>query len=60
MILFFSPGAGFNGAWGAYPFLPSQTVLISDINSGLYVLQPNYVRACWLEGTVMRKVPETC
>jgi choice-of-anchor B domain-containing protein len=52
---FFSPGAGFNGAWGAYPFLPSQTVLISDINSGLYVLQPNYVRACWLEGTVTEK-----
>lgn len=52
---FFSPGAGFNGAWGAYPFLPSQTVLISDINSGLYVLQPNYVRACWLEGMVTEK-----
>jgi choice-of-anchor B domain-containing protein len=52
---FFSPGAGFNGAWGAYPFLPSQTVLISDINSGLYVLQPNYVRACWLEGQVTEK-----
>ncbi|MCB0662029.1 MAG: choice-of-anchor B family protein, partial [Saprospiraceae bacterium] len=52
---FFSPTAGFNGAWGAYPFLPSQTVLISDINSGLYVLQPNYVRACWLEGLVTDK-----
>ncbi len=43
---------GFNGAWGAYPFLPSGTVLVSDINSGLYVLAPNYVRACWLEGVV--------
>lgn len=44
--------AGFNGAWGAYPFLPSGTVLVSDINSGLYVLAPTYVRACWLEGQV--------
>lgn len=43
---------GFNGAWGLYPFLPSRTVLVSDIGNGLYVLQPNFVRACWLEGTV--------
>lgn len=43
---------GFSGAWGLYPFLPSQTVLVSDINNGLYVLQPTFVRACWLEGIV--------
>lgn len=28
---------GFNGAWGAFPFFPSGKVLISDIQSGLYV-----------------------
>lgn len=49
---FFGGGAGFNGAWGAYPFLPSGLVLISDINSGLYVLNTNYVRGCYLEGRV--------
>jgi choice-of-anchor B domain-containing protein len=43
---------GFNGAWGAYPFLPSGLILISDIGNGLYILQPNYVRACYLEGSV--------
>lgn len=43
---------GFNGAWGAYPFLPSGLILVSDIGNGLYVLEPNYVRACWLEGNV--------
>ena len=32
-------GGGFPGAWGAYPFLPSGHVLISDIDSGLYVLE---------------------
>jgi choice-of-anchor B domain-containing protein len=28
----------FIGAWGAYPFFPSGTVAIADINSGLYLL----------------------
>ncbi|MEL7533636.1 MAG: choice-of-anchor B family protein, partial [Bacteroidota bacterium] len=45
-------GDGFNGSWGAYPFLPSGLVLASDIENGLFVLQPNYVRACYLEGNV--------
>ncbi|MDV7396356.1 hypothetical protein RZS08_33485, partial [Arthrospira platensis SPKY1] len=46
-----NPG-GFNGAWGLYPFLPSQTVLVADITNGLFVLRPTFMRACWLEGVV--------
>ena len=42
----------FNGCWGVYPFLPSGLIIAADINSGLYVFEPNYVRACYLEGTV--------
>ncbi|MEP1446023.1 MAG: choice-of-anchor B family protein [Paraglaciecola sp.] len=34
-----SNNAGFNGAWGIYPFLPSGNIIVSDINSGLYILQ---------------------
>lgn len=34
-----SDNAGFNGAWGIYPFLPSGNILVSDINSGLYIIQ---------------------
>ncbi len=34
-----SDNPSFNGAWGAYPYLPSGNILISDINSGLYVLK---------------------
>lgn len=47
-----TPTSGFYGAWGAYPYLPSGLVLVSDINTGLHVLQPSYQRACWLEGLV--------
>lgn len=36
-----SNSASFNGAWGVYPYLPSGNILVSDINSGLYVLRDN-------------------
>lgn len=36
-----SNNAIFSGAWGVYPFLPSGNILVSDINSGLYVLKDN-------------------
>jgi choice-of-anchor B domain-containing protein len=36
-----SDNAGFNGAWGVYPYLPSGNILVSDINSGLYVIKDN-------------------
>ena len=29
----------FSGAWGVYPYLPSRAVLVSDIESGLFVLR---------------------
>ncbi len=45
-------GNGFNGCWGAYPFLPSGLVIASDIESGLFVFQPKYEQACYFEGTV--------
>lgn len=32
-----SDKAQFNGAWGVYPFLPSGNIIVSDINSGLYI-----------------------
>lgn len=41
----------FSGVWGAYPFLPSGLVLVTDRSGGLYVFEPTYVRACYLEGT---------
>lgn len=49
---FVGSSGGFSGAWGLYPFLPSETVLVSDINSGLFVLTPNLKRAARLQGVV--------
>ncbi len=46
------PSTGFQGVWGAYPYLSSGLVLCTDIGNGLYVLEPNYVYACYLEGNV--------
>lgn len=48
------PGAsgGFNGAWGAYPFLPSGLTLVSDRQTGLYVVDVNYKRAARLRGAI--------
>ena len=50
---------GFDGCWGAYPFLPSGLILAGDINNGLFIIQPKtqdgvngYQRACYLEGNV--------
>lgn len=40
------------GCWGAYPFLPSGIVLGTDIEEGLYVLQPDYKLGSYLVGTV--------
>jgi choice-of-anchor B domain-containing protein len=45
-------GGGFFGAWGVYPYFGSGRLIISDIEEGLVVLDPTYVRACWLEGMV--------
>lgn len=34
-----SDNSSFSGAWGVYPYLPSGLILVSDINSGLYVFR---------------------
>ncbi len=52
---------GFEGCWGAYPWLPSGLVLASNLSNNavdsisvgeLNIFRPTYQRACYLEGTV--------
>ncbi len=45
----------FFGAWGVYPYFPSGTIVVSNIDEGLYVFTPTYLRACYLEGTTKDK-----
>lgn len=45
-------GGGFNGAWGAYPYLPSGNVLITDMEKGLFIFDVDYKQGCYLEGNV--------
>lgn len=47
-----SDGAGFLGNWGVYPYLPSGNWILSDIQTGLWILKPNYQRAAYFEGVV--------
>ncbi|NVK26851.1 MAG: choice-of-anchor B family protein [Flavobacteriia bacterium] len=38
-------GDGYDGAWGAYPFLPSGNILITDIQEGLFIIEATYTPA---------------
>lgn len=43
---------GYDGCWGAYPFLPSGVVLATDRTEGFFVLGATYTKAAYLEGVV--------
>jgi choice-of-anchor B domain-containing protein len=46
-------GNGYNGSWGAYPFLPSGNIIASDIQEGLVIMSIEYLRAAFVEGSVL-------
>ncbi|MCX8229074.1 MAG: choice-of-anchor B family protein [Planctomycetota bacterium] len=35
----YGPGSGYHGAWGCYPFAPSGTIYISDMEEGFHCLR---------------------
>jgi choice-of-anchor B domain-containing protein len=45
-------GDGFNGVWEVYPYLPSGNLIAGDMEEGLFILQPTYVQAAYLQGTI--------
>jgi len=46
----------YDGCWGVYPYLPSGLILASDMTGGLFLLQPDYQPAAYLEGIVTNQV----
>jgi choice-of-anchor B domain-containing protein len=61
----YSPVAsGFDGCWGVYPYFNSGKIIASNIEEGtsggaLYVLNPTYLRGCYIEGDVRTLVGST-
>ncbi len=52
-------GDGFDGQWGVWPYLPSGNLICSDIETGLWILKPEYKRAAYLEGAVYDSICQT-
>lgn len=46
----------FHGCWGVYPYLPSGNILASDIEFGLFVVKPTYIKASYLKGIVLDSI----
>jgi len=55
---FSASGSGYDGCWGIYPFLPSNLILSSDINTNpsgngkLNIYDRQFQQGCFVEGTV--------
>jgi len=45
-------GTAFAGVWETYAYFPSGRMIASDMSKGLFIFNPTYVRACYLEGVV--------
>ncbi len=46
------PGEGFAGDWGVYPYFPSGSIVVSDMQTGLYVFKFDTVKAGGVQGKV--------
>lgn len=44
--------ANFNGSWSNYPYFQSGVVILTGIETGLYIVKPNFIRASAPEGQV--------
>lgn len=51
-------GDGFDGAWGAYPFLPSGNILVTDRQEGLFILKSTYPGACFFKALIKDSVTQ--
>jgi len=47
---------GFSGNWGVYPYFPSGVIAVSDISTGLHILQFDSVRAGEISGQILDSI----
>ena len=52
----FGPTSGYGGVWGVYPYFESGNIVATDRIGTTFILQPNYERACYLEGTITNEI----
>lgn len=52
-----SDAPDFNGAWSVYPYFPSGTVIVSDIERGLFILEVPALTDPWLTISPVGDVP---
>lgn len=50
-----SNGGTYNGCWEADPYTTSGNIVASDIDNGMFILKPEYIRAARFRGTVRNK-----
>ncbi|HLG36011.1 MAG TPA: choice-of-anchor B family protein [Bacteroidia bacterium] len=48
------PNPDYSGCWGAYPFLPSNIILASDMQNGLFVLEADTILAVGMESAASK------
>jgi len=45
-------GGGSQGCWGVYPYFPSGLIIASDRTEGMFIIDPVYRRAVFMEGII--------
>ncbi|RMH58615.1 MAG: choice-of-anchor B family protein [Bacteroidetes bacterium] len=51
-------GPGFDGAWSVYPFFESGTILVNDMDAGLFVLEPTHAARLVARDSAVHEAPE--
>ncbi len=48
--------SNYNGCWEADPYTTSGNIVVSDIDNGMFILKPQYIRAARFRGTVRNSI----
>ncbi len=51
-----SSHASYKGAWGVYPYLPSGNIIVSDMQTGLYIIDPTSATTHIIETAISNNI----